>query len=102
MECAFPVSVIAQKTLCKIFKNLLPPGKYRIQVKPLQRGQTLIAMIGYVTKDQRKSYYRILNHNVSAHDLTNGRRDHESFRASLTETRKILNWKNIFHEGYTI
>ena len=78
----------------KIFKNLLPPGKYRIQVEPLQRGQTVIAMIGYVIKDQGKNYYRILIHNVSSQDLSNGR--HESFRASLTENRKILNWKTFF------
>lgn len=49
-------------------RKLLPDkGKgYKMQLKPLVGGQNLNAMIGYITKDQGKSHYQILVHNISA------------------------------------
>ena len=52
----------------KFMKNLIP-GKgvgHKIILKPLSPGQTFIAMIGYITKDQGEPHYQILTHHVSA------------------------------------
>lgn len=47
---------------------MLPNGGrgYKMQLKPLATGQTLTAMIGYITKDQGKPHYKILAHNITA------------------------------------
>ena len=51
-----------------MIRKLLPDkGKgYKLTLKPLQGGQTLNAMIGYITKDQGKAHYKILVHNITA------------------------------------
>mmetsp|Transcript_12969 Transcript_12969/g.17672 ORF Transcript_12969/g.17672 Transcript_12969/m.17672 type:complete len:132 (-) Transcript_12969:590-985(-) len=85
-----------------MIRDLLP-GKgrgYKLQVKPLAKGQSLIAMVGYITKDQGKAHYKILAHNITAQELTNGRREHESMRANYTENKRILTYRNLYLEAY--
>jgi len=56
------------KLMRSMIRDLLP-GKgrgYKLQVKPLAKGQSLIAMVGYITKDQGKAHYKILAHNITA------------------------------------
>ena len=54
-----------------MLRALLPNhGKgYKLILKPLAQGQTMTAMIGYITKDQGKPHYKILVHNISAQVL---------------------------------
>jgi hypothetical protein len=91
-------------------------------VKPLSRGQTFSAMVGYITKgcllhefislrslhaifdfflfyiDQGQPHYSIVSHGLSAQDLTNGRRDHENLRATISQEKKVVTSKNLFNE----
>jgi hypothetical protein len=85
-----------------MIKEIIPSkGKgYKIQLKPLARGQSLITMIGYVTKDQGKAHYKILAHNITAQELTNGRRDHEAMRVNYVENKRILTHRNMYLEAY--
>jgi len=106
-----------------MIKNLLPSkGRgYKLQVKPLAKGQSLVAMVGYITKDQGKTHYKILAHNITAQvnnlpyypnlnnliitrrilqELTNGRREHESMRANYTENKRVLTYRNLYLEAY--
>jgi len=105
-----------------MIKNLLPSkGRgYKLQVKPLAKGQSLVAMVGYITKDQGKTHYKILAHNITVQvnnlpyypnlnnlitrrilqELTNGRREHESMRANYTENKRVLTYRNLYLEAY--
>ena len=76
---------------------------HKICVKPFGKEQTNIfdihyalfslalLIIGYVTKDQGQPSYHILAHNVSAQELTNGRREHVAMLSSLDDNMTILN-----------
>ena len=57
-------------------------------------------IIGYVTKDQGQPSYHILADNVSAQELTNGRREHVAMLSSFDDNKKILNLRNIFNESF--
>ena len=52
-ECRYPKTPACKKKLQKIIRSLLGARKgagYKILIKPFAEGQTLSAMIGYVTK----------------------------------------------------
>jgi hypothetical protein len=85
-----------------MIKDLIPnKGRgYKIQIKHLSKGQSLTAMVGYVTKDQGKPHYKILAHNITAQELTNGRRDHEAMRVNYVENKRILTYRNMYLEAY--
>lgn len=92
---------------------------HKVIIKPLAKGQQFVGMIGYVTKDFRKPHYKVFSKGISAQDLTNGRRDHESLVRTFDESKKvfntyinylnvidllhnikIINQKNLFNEAY--
>jgi hypothetical protein len=101
LEMRYPITKPYQTRLSSILKKLLPPGGgYRVLVKPLSTGQTIPAMIGYITKDQGEPHYQIRTHNITAQQLTNGRRDHECLLTSFDDNKKILNMKNMFNECF--
>jgi len=88
--------------LGKFIKKMIPfNGKgHKVTIKPLAKGQQFVGMIGYVTKDYRKPHYKVFSKGISAQDLTNGRRDHESLVRTFDESKKIINQKNLFNEAY--
>lgn len=90
------------KELQKFIKAMLPErGKlYRVNLKPLQGGQTFVVMLGYCTKDAGKPHYQLRTHNVSRMELATGRKDHDAMMTSYDDAKKILNVRNIFNECF--
>lgn len=62
-----PKSQVYINVLRKMIRNCLPLGgkSHKIQIKPLQPGQTFLSMIGYCTKDQGRPHYQFRSFNVS-------------------------------------
>ena len=70
-------------------------------VKPFVRTQTWAAMLGYVTKDQAKSHYKIETHNVTAQELAIGRQEHTFVKTNYhSELKQSLTVKNMFTEVF--
>ena len=47
-------------------------------------------LAGYITKDQGQPHYHIRVHNITAQELTNGRRDHVALLRSFDDNKKIF------------
>ena len=64
----YPRTPAFKLKLAKYIKTFLPNKGigYKLNVKPLAAGQTMLAMIGYITKDQGLAHYTIITHNVTA------------------------------------
>lgn len=50
--------------------------------------------------DQGEPHYNIKSFNVSAQDLTNGRREHEALKSTYTNEKKIVSSKNMINECF--
>ena len=47
-----------------------------------------------------QAHYQIRVHHISRQELSFGRRDHDALLTSYDESKKILNFKNLFNECY--
>ena len=102
MVIKYPKSKQHVAKLIKIIKSLLPlNGKgFRLVFKLFSTGQTLSAMIGYITKDSGKEHYQIRLHKISPEDLNNGRREHEALATAFDEKKIVITHKNMFNESF--
>ena len=48
--------------------------------------------------DQGQPHYSIVSHGLSDQDLTNGPRDHENLRATISQEKKVVTTKNLMYE----
>ena len=71
LEIRYPTTKVFQLKLGKLIKALMPRKGvgHKVNIKPLGKGQTKAAMIGYITKDGGESHYEVLVHNISAQVL---------------------------------
>jgi hypothetical protein len=88
--------------LNKTIRKLLPAkGKgHKLLLKLCAKAQTFNGMVGYITKDQGLAHYQIRVHNITAQDLTNGRREHETLLTSYDDAKKVIHTRNLFNECY--
>jgi hypothetical protein len=54
----------------------------------------------FSTLDQGQPHYHIETFNISAQDLTNGRREHEALKCTYSNEKKVLTAKNLFNEAF--
>jgi len=102
IQLRWPGTPAATKALAKIIKSLILPTSagYKVFTKEFGKHQTFIAMVGYCTKDQGKSSHKIVSHNVSAQELSTGRRQHTDMVSSFEEHKDTVTPRNLMDKAF--
>ena len=97
-------------TIAKLIKtNYIPGGGigFKVLLKPCQRGQTFIGMVGYCTKDSMKTWFQCVSKGVSntvrifvmriyshingklLQELDRGKEEHKAMTMSYDDNKKV-------------
>ncbi len=98
----YPKDKIHVDKLCKFYKDIVikPRKGYKIMIKPLVGAQSMVAMIGYITKDQGRPHYQLRVHNVTVQDINKGRQEHNAMLANFEENKKVVTLRSVFIDAF--
>ncbi|BDA51433.1 hypothetical protein COCOBI_18-3110 [Coccomyxa sp. Obi] len=95
---------VGRKSLRQHLKTFIPiqhGSGGTVDAKPLEAGQNLTYMLGYIQKDHGMPHYRLEAHNVSNDELPEGRKSYDDVRVDYVDGRIAINKANLNKHMYT-